>query len=138
MLILYEYFDVGFNIWEICVYQDIIIVIDFDVLFGIFVSVVFDDMVKVWDLNVGCCIGSLEGYMVFVRILQVEDNILVIGFVDVIIKFWDFSRFDYDFYGGQYGKEGEEDDDVIVFENFDDQYIEFLEGSMCDCELFIF
>lgn len=79
-----------------CVYQDSIIIFDFDVFFGLMVLVVMDDLVCVWDLNVGCCIGFLDGYIVLVCVFQVEDNFLVIGFMDVIIWFWDFSKVYYD------------------------------------------
>ncbi|KAL2206473.1 WD40 repeat-like protein [Sarocladium strictum] len=136
MPILHEHFDAGSNIREIRAHQDTITAIDFDAPFGTLVTAALDDAVKVWDLNAGRCIGSLEGHTASVRALQVEDNILATGSVDATIKLWDLSRSDYDPHGGQYEKEGEEDDDAIAFENPDDQYVEPPEGSMRDCELY--
>lgn len=136
MPILHEHFDAGSNIREIRAHQDTITAIDFDAPFGTLVTAALDDAVKVWDLNAGRCIGSLEGHTASVRALQVEDNILATGSVDATIKLWDLSRSDYDPHGGQYEKEGEEDDDAIAFENPDDQFVEPPEGSMRDCELY--
>lgn len=135
MPILHEHFDAGSNIREIRAHHDTITALDFDAPFGTLVSAALDDSVKVWDLNAGRCIGSLEGHTASVRTLQVEDNILATGSMDATIKLWDLSRSDYDPHGGQYEKEGEEDDG-IAFENPEDQYIEPPEGSMRDCELF--
>ncbi|KAJ2969072.1 hypothetical protein NUW58_g10075 [Xylaria curta] len=82
MPILHEHFDPGFNIREIKAHTEQITAVDFDVPFGTMVSASLDDTVKVWDLNAGRCIGSLEGHTASVRALQVEDNILVTGSAD--------------------------------------------------------
>lgn len=136
MPILHEHFEAGSNIREIRAHQDTITALDFDAPFGTMVTAGLDDLVRVWDLNAGRCIGNLEGHTASVRVLQVEDNILATGSTDATIKLWDLSKSDYDPQGGQYGKEGEEEDDGIAFENPDDEFVEPPEGSMRECELF--
>ncbi|KAI8628303.1 mitochondrial division protein [Xylariaceae sp. FL1651] len=136
MPILHEHFDPGFNIREIKAHADNITALDFDVPFGTMVSASLDDAVKVWDLNVGRCIGSLEGHTASVRALQVEDNILVTGSADATIRLWDLSKAHYDPQGSRFGHEDEEDDGM-AFENPDDQPVDPPEGSMADCPLFV-
>ncbi|KAI1291491.1 mitochondrial division protein [Xylaria venustula] len=136
MPILHEHFDPGFNIREIKSHADQITALDFDVPFGTMVSASLDDTVKVWDLNVGRCIGSLEGHTASVRALQVEDNILVTGSADATVRLWDLSKAHYDPQGSQFGRD-EEEDDGMAFENPDDQPVDPPEGSMADCPLLV-
>ncbi|KAI0165603.1 mitochondrial division protein [Xylariaceae sp. FL1272] len=136
MPILHEHFDPGFNIREIKAHQDEITALDFDVPFGTMVTASLDDTVKVWDLNAGRCIGSLEGHTASVRALQVEDNMLVTGSADATIRLWDLSKAHYDPQGSRFGQDNEEDDG-IAFENPDDHAVDPPEGSMADCPLFV-
>ncbi|KAI1335823.1 mitochondrial division protein [Xylariaceae sp. FL0016] len=135
MPILHEHFEPGFNIREIKAHVDNITAVDFDVPFGTMVSSAMDDTVKVWDLNVGRCIGKLEGHTASVRALQVEDNILATGSMDATIRLWDLSKAHYDPQGSHFGQE-DEDDDGIAFENPDDHAVDPPEGSMAECPMF--
>lgn len=134
MPILHEHFDAGSNIRHIRAHKDAVTALDFDAPFGTMVSAARDDPIKVWDLNAGRCIGILEGHTASVRALQVEDNILATGGADATIRLWDLSRSTYDPYG--YGKDENEDEDAIAFENPDDQPVDPPEGSMDDCALY--
>ncbi|KAI0185789.1 mitochondrial division protein [Xylaria flabelliformis] len=136
MPILHEHFDPGFNIREIKAHTEQITALDFDVPFGTMVSASLDDTIKVWDLNAGRCIGSLEGHTASVRALQVEDNILVTGSADATVRLWDLSKAHYDPQGSRFGRDDEEDDG-IAFENPDDHAVDPPEGSMADCPLFV-
>ncbi|KAJ8120553.1 hypothetical protein O1611_g10340 [Lasiodiplodia mahajangana] len=136
MPVLHEHFDPGFNIREIKAHADQITALDFDTPFGTMVSASLDDTVKVWDLNAGRCIGSLEGHTASVRALQVEDNILVTGSADATVRLWDLSKAHYDPQGSRFGRDDEEDDGM-AFENPDDQPVDPPEGSMADCPLLI-
>lgn len=136
MPILHEHFEAGSNIRTIRAHQDNITALDFDAPFGTMVTSALDDTVRVWDLNAGRCMGFLEGHTASVRTLQVEDNILATGSMDATIKLWDLSRSHYDPQGGQVGKDGEDDEDAIAWENPDDQPIDPPEGSMEDCALY--
>ncbi|KAF6816973.1 mitochondrial division protein 1 [Colletotrichum sojae] len=134
MPILHEHFEPGTAIREIRAHQDTITALDFDAPFGTMVTSAMDDSVKVWDLNAGRCIGSLEGHTASVRTLQVDDNFLATGGVDATIRLWDLSKAHYDPHGSQYGRD--EDEEGIAFENPDDGPVEPPEGSMRDCHLF--
>ena len=134
MPILHEHFAAGSNIRKIRAHKDTVTALDFDAPFGTMVSAALDDTVKVWDLNAGRCIGTLEGHTASVRALQVEDNILATGAADATIRLWDLSRSSYDPHGNNVGKD--DDEDAIAFENPDDQPIDPPEGSMDDCQLF--
>ncbi|KAI3317415.1 mitochondrial division protein [Xylariaceae sp. AK1471] len=136
MPILHEHFDPGFNIREIKAHAEQITALDFDVPFGTMVSASLDDTVKVWDLNAGRLIGSLEGHTASVRALQVEDNILVTGSADATVRLWDLSKAHYDPQGSRFGRDDEEDDGM-AFENPDDQPVDPPEGSMADCPMFV-
>ncbi|KAI1746937.1 mitochondrial division protein [Xylaria castorea] len=136
MPILHEHFDPGFNIREIKAHKEQITALDFDVPFGTMVSASLDDTIKVFDLNAGRCIGSLEGHTASVRALQVEDNILITGSADATVRLWDLSKAHYDPQGSQFGRDDEEDDG-IAFENPDDHAVDPPEGSMADCPLFV-
>ena len=136
MPVLHEHFDPGFNIREIKGHADQITALDFDVPFGTMVSASLDDTIKVWDLNAGRCIGSLEGHTASVRALQVDDNILVTGSADATVRLWDLSKAHYDPHGSRFGRDDEEDDG-LAFENPDDHALDPPEGSMADCPLFV-
>lgn len=136
MPILHEHFAAGFNIRQLRAHKDTVTAIDFDAPFGTMVTAALDDTVKVWDLNAGRCIGLLDGHTASVRTLQVEDNILATGSADATIRLWDLSRSSYDPHGNSYGKDEDEDEDAIAFENPNDQPIEPPEDSMKDCELY--
>lgn len=135
MPILHEHFEPGSNIREIRAHRDNITALDFDAPFGVLATAALDDTIKVWDMNAGRCMGSLEGHTASVRALQIEDNILATGSKDATIKLWDLSRSRYDPQGGQYDREDDEED-AIAWENPNDHAIEPPEGSMDDCELF--
>ncbi len=136
MPILHEHFQAGTMIRELRAHQDHVTALDFDAPFGMLVTAALDDSVKVWDLNAGRCIGLLEGHTASVRTLQVEDNILATGSVDATIRLWDLSKAHYDPHGSRFGKDEEEDDDGMAFENPDDQPVDPPAGSMADCPIF--
>lgn len=135
MPILHEHFEPGSSIREIRAHRDNITALDFDAPFGVMATAALDDTVRVWDLNAGRCMGSLEGHTASVRALQIEDNILATGSKDATIKLWDLSKSRYDPQGGQFDKEDDEED-AIAWENPNDHAIEPPEGSMDDCELY--
>ncbi|EHA54899.1 Mitochondrial fission protein [Pyricularia oryzae] len=135
MAVLHEHFEPGTSIRELRAHQDCITAMDFDAPFGTLVSAAMDDSVKVWDLNAGRCIGSLEGHTASVRALQVEDNILATGSRDATVRLWDLSKAHYDPHGSHYNG-GDDDDDAMAFENPDDQPVDPPAGSMADCPLF--
>ncbi|KAJ5160129.1 Mitochondrial division protein 1 [Penicillium canariense] len=92
MPILHEHFAPGSLIKEIEAHTDMVTAIDFDYPFGTMVSAALDDTVRVWDMNVGRCLGLLEGHHASVRCLQVEDNIVATGSMDASVRLWDLSR----------------------------------------------
>lgn len=95
MPIRHEHFEPGSNIREFPAHNDMITALDFDAPFGTMVTSALDDTVRVWDLNLGRCIGLLEGHQASVRCLQVEDNIVATGSMDASIRLWDLSQADY-------------------------------------------
>lgn len=133
MPILHEHYEPGTSIREIRAHQDSITTMDFDAPFGTLVTSALDDTIKVWDLNVGQCIGNLEGHTASVKTLQVEDNICATGSVDATIRLWDLSRARYDPLGEQLEKDDEEES--LAFENPDDHPVEPPAGSMDQCHL---
>lgn len=134
MPILHEHFEPGSNIREVRAHSEVVTAIDFDAPFGVMVTAAMDDNLRVWDLNAGRCMGSLEGHTASVRALQVEDNILATGSMDATIKLWDLSKSTYEPKGNHDNDDGEED--AIAFERADDHPIEPPAGSMDDCELY--
>ena len=132
MPILHEHFEAGSNIREFRAHKDNITAVDFDAPFGIMATAALDDTVKIWDLNVGRCMGSLEGHTASVRALQVEDNILATGSADATIRLWDLSKTSYAPHGSG---EADDDEDAIAFSNAD-EHVEPPPGSMKDCELY--
>jgi division protein 1 len=136
MPILHEHFEPGTMIREMRAHHDSVTALDFDAPFGMMVTAAMDDSVRVWDLNAGRSIGVLEGHTASVRTLQVEDNILATGGMDATIRLWDLSKAHYDPHGSQFGKDDDDEDDGMAFENPDDQPVDPPAGSMSDCALF--
>lgn len=135
MPILHEHFEPGSNIKELQAHNDMITALDFDVPFGTMVTAALDDTVRVWDLNLGRCMGLLEGHQASVRCLQVEDNIVATGSMDASIRLWDLSRAEYSPQDGRLNKDDAEDDG-LGFENPEDLPPPPPSSSMRDCPLF--
>lgn len=93
--IRHEHFEPGSKIREFQAHNDLITALDFDAPFGTMVTSALDDTVRVWDLNLGRCIGLLEGHHASVRCLQVEDSIVATGSMDASIRLWDLSKAEY-------------------------------------------
>ncbi|KAL8807924.1 MAG: hypothetical protein Q9182_000390 [Xanthomendoza sp. 2 TL-2023] len=130
--IRHEHFEPGSSIREMQAHNDMITALDFDVPFGTMVTAALDDTVRVWDLNVGRCIGLLEGHHASVRCLQVEDNIVATGSMDASIRLWDLSKADYSPpQGNKTTKSNEDTEDDIG----DEPTVEH-PSSMRDCPLF--
>lgn len=140
MPILHEHFEPGSMIKEFQAHGDVITAVDFDVPFGTMVSAALDDTVRVWDMNLGRCMGYLEGHHASVRCLQVEDNILATGSMDASIRLWDLSRAEYaprDNKINKYGDDQEEDDDdALGFEDPSAAPPPPPPSAMEDCPLF--
>ncbi|KAK4204911.1 WD40-repeat-containing domain protein [Triangularia verruculosa] len=134
--ILHEHFEPGSMIRSMRAHQDSITTLDFDAPFGLMVSAAMDDSVRVWDLNAGRCIGLLDGHTASVRALQVEDNFLATGSMDATIRLWDLSKAHYDPQGSSFGKEEDDDEDALAFENPSDLPVDPPANSMADCPLF--
>ncbi len=123
MPVLHEHLEQGSHIKTIPAHNDTITALDFDQPFGTMVSAALDDTVRVWDLNLGRCMGFLEGHTASVRCLQVEDNIVATGSLDATIRLWDLSRAKYEPYenkiveNGEEGKGGDDEDDGLGFGN---------------------
>lgn len=79
MPVLHEHLEAGSNIKTLPAHNDAITAIDFDIPFGTMVTSALDDTVRVWDLNLGRCMGFLDGHTASVRCLQIEDNIVATG-----------------------------------------------------------
>ena len=93
--IRHEHFEPGSKLKEMQAHNDMITSLDFDVPFGTMVTSALDDTVRVWDLNLGRCIGMLEGHQASVRCLQMEDSIVATGSMDASIRLWDLSLAEY-------------------------------------------
>lgn len=116
--IRHEHFEPGSRIREFQAHNDLITALDFDAPFGTLVTSSLDDTVRVWDLNLGRCIGLLEGHQAPVRCLQVEENIVATGSMDATIRLWDLSAAEYSPHENRINKEGdEEEDDGLGFDN---------------------
>ena len=119
--IRHEHFESGTCIQELQAHNDMITALDFDVPFGTMVTSALDDTVRVWDLNLGRCMGMLEGHQASVRCLQVDDNIVATGSMDASIRLWDLSKAKYAPHEHRSNKnENEDDDDDLNFENPED------------------
>ena len=136
MPILHEHFEPGSMIRELQAHDDMITALDFDVPFGTMVTSALDDSVRVWDMNVGRCIGHLNGHTASVRTLQVEDNIVATGSMDATIRLWDLSRAQYEPTDNRVNKGSDEDADPLAFGNPEDEEPELPMSSMVDCPLF--
>ena len=137
MPVLHEHLEPGSNIRTIPAHNDCITSLDFDMPFGTMVTAALDDTVRVWDLNLGRCMGFLEGHTASVRCLQVEDNIVATGSMDASIRLWDLSRAKYEPYENRTGENGEDDDDGLGFENPEDAPPPPPANSMEECPLFV-
>ena len=112
--IRHEHFEPGSSIKEFQAHNDMITALDFDAPFGTMVTSALDDTVRVWDLNLGHCIGLLEGHQASVRCLQVEDNIVATGSMDASIRLWDLSQAEYSTRLESTREENEDEDGVNV------------------------
>jgi mitochondrial division protein 1 len=138
MPVLHEHMEPGSNLKTLPAHHDCITAFDFDMPFGTMVTAALDDTIRVWDLNLGRCMGFLEGHTASVRCLQVEDNIVATGSMDASIRLWDLSRAKYEPYENRARENGEEDDDGLGFENPDeDAPPPPPANSMEDCPLFV-
>lgn len=137
MPVLHEHMEPGSNIRTFPAHNDCITSIDFDMPFGTLVSAALDDTVRVWDLNLGRCMGFLEGHTASVRCLQVEDNIVATGSMDASIRLWDLSRAKYEPYENQVGENGEDDDGLGFGNAEEDAPPPPHANSMEDCPLFV-
>lgn len=122
--ILHEHLESGSNLKTLpFAHTDTITALDFDAPFGTLVTASLDDTVKVWDLNLGRCMGFLEGHTASVRCLQVEDSLVVTGSLDATIRLWDLNRASYDpaeHRDASEAREGPSDDDGLAFGNADE------------------
>lgn len=138
MPVLHEHLESGSNIRNLAAHNDVITALDFDMPFGTLVTAALDDTVRVWDLNLGRCMGFLEGHTASVRCLQVEDNIVATGGLDATVRLWDLSRAKYEPFemtGGH--TDDEEQDDGLGFGNSDDLPPPPPADAMEDCPLFV-
>ncbi len=136
MPILHEHFEPGTNIKELQAHNDMITALDFDVPFGTMVTAALDDTVRVWDLNLGRCMGLLEGHQASVRCLQVEDNIVATDSMDASIRLWDLSKAEYSPQDNLLNKDDDDEDDGLGFENPQDLPPPPPSSSMQACPLF--
>lgn len=135
MPIRHEHFEAGSSIKEFQAHNDMIVALDFDSPFGTMVTSALDDTVRVWDLNLGRCIGLLEGHHASVRCLQVEDNIVATGSMDASIRLWDLSQAEY---STRLDSTEEEDavDNGVAFEDSKEAPQPLQTSSMQSCPLF--
>ena len=131
--IRHEHFEPGSSIKEFQAHNDMITALDFDAPFGTMVTSALDDTVRVWDLNLGRCIGFLEGHHASVRCLQVEESLVATGSMDASIRLWDLSRAEYSPRDDTTIEEEDEDQDVS---DIIDHSTSPHTSSMQDCPLF--
>ena len=115
--------------------------LDFDVPFGTLVTAALDDTVRVWDLNIGRCLGFLEGHHASVRCLQVEDNIVATGSMDASIRLWDLNRAQFIAESNNINDKGpdqelQEEEDGLHYSNPEDAPPAPPASSLADCPLF--
>ena len=136
MPILHEHLESGSSIRFLSAHTDAITAFDFDTPFGTMVTAAMDDTVKVWDLNLGRCMGLLEGHTASVRCLNVEDNIVATGGMDASIRLWDLNQARYEPF--EHDANGDGDDDGLGFGNFDeDEPPPPPADAMSECLLFV-
>ena len=133
--IRHEHFEPGSSIREFQAHNDMITALDFDAPFGTMVTSALDDTVRLWDLNLGRCIGLLEGHQAPVRCLQIEDNIVATGSMDASIRLWDLNKAEYSPHENHNKNEREEGDDLNS-ESPDDPPTSLHPSSMHECPLF--
>lgn len=119
MPVLHEHLESGSHLKTLPAHNDVITALDFDMPFGVMVTAALDDTVRVWDLNLGRCMGFLEGHTASVRCLQIEDSTLATGGLDATIRLWDLSRAKYEPYEQKTNyddpsKADEEDDEAAL------------------------
>lgn len=119
MPILHEHLESGSNLRTLNAHAEIITALDFDAPFGTMVTASLDDTVKVWDLNLGRCMGMLEGHTASVRCLQVEESIVATGSLDATVRLWDLSKASYEPHEHRDPTDNE-DDDGLGFGNADE------------------
>ena len=137
MPIRHEHFEAGSSIRELQAHNDMITALDFDAPFGTMVTSALDDTVRVWDLNVGRCVGLLEGHQASVRCLQVEDSIVATGSMDASIRLWDLSLAEVVPHDNNINKRIEEDDEEgLGNESTEDPMPVPHSSSMKDCPIF--
>ncbi|KAL8627396.1 hypothetical protein Q9189_006917 [Teloschistes chrysophthalmus] len=136
MPIRHEHFEPGSNMREVQAHNDMVTALDFDAPFGTMVTAALDDTVRVWDLNVGRCIGLLEGHHASVRCLQVEDNIVATGSMDASIRLWDLSKADYSPRQPRFMKAAKDDEGDNEVDDEQQSPPAPHNSSMQDCPLF--
>ncbi|RMZ82400.1 hypothetical protein DV737_g2045, partial [Chaetothyriales sp. CBS 132003] len=119
MPVLHEHLEPGSSVKTLPAHNDTITALDFDVPFGTMVTAALDDTVRVWDLNLGRCMGFLEGHAASVRCVQVDDNLVATGSRDATIRLWDLCRARYEPYEHKVGytnpdQPDEEDDEAAL------------------------
>jgi division protein 1 len=135
--IRHEHFEPGSSIRELQAHNDMITALDFDAPFGTMVTSALDDTVRVWDLNLGRCIGLLEGHHASVRCLQVEDNIVATGSMDASVRLWDLGKAEYSPHDNKISKAIEEkDEEGLDIENAEDPAPAPHSSSMQNCQIF--
>jgi len=137
--IRHEHFEPGSSIKEFQAHNDMITALDFDAPFGTLVTSALDDTVRVWDLNMGRCLGLLEGHQASVRCLQVDDNLVATGSMDASIRLWDLNKAEYPSAPTRLDstKEEDEEDDGLAFSDPSDQAPPTPpSSSMQSCSLF--
>ncbi|GMM38723.1 Mdv1 protein [Saccharomycopsis crataegensis] len=126
---LQNYYNSGAEISSFPAHEQGITCFDFDYPFGTMVSASLDSTVRVWDLSTQKCLTLLEGHEMYVRCMQMDNNLLVTGSEDSNLKLWDLSRVEnkeYEDDDGVLGKSGEEDENdsdpcVYTFESHIDE-----------------
>jgi len=140
MPVLHEHLEPGSNIKTLPAHNDVITALDFDLPFGTMITAALDDTVRVWDLNLGRCMGFLEGHTASVRCLQVEDNIVATGSQDATIRLWDLSRTRYEPYehrsADMENGDSEEDDGLGFSNENEDAPPPPLPDAMEECPLY--
>ena len=131
--IRHEHFEPGSSIKEFQAHNDMISALDFDAPFGTMVTSALDDTVRVWDLNLGRCIGFLEGHHASVRCLQVDESLVATGSMDASIRLWDLSKAAYS--PREDSTIEEEDEDQPASNNANAPSLPH-NSSMQDCPLF--
>ena len=138
MPVLHEHLEAGSHLKTLAAHSDAVTALDFDTPFGTMVTASRDDTVRVWDLNLGRCMGFLEGHTASVRCLQVEDSIVATGSTDASIRLWDLSKAMYEPSEHRSFQDEKEEDDGLGFGNPDeDEPPPPHPDAMVDCALFV-